>query len=69
MSRIEIKAASRKKQREIISAVYNKDTAAGLCGKHVSGSTLRGYVDNGIVVITSSYYTETSLNEMFKQFL
>lgn len=69
MTTIKVETASRKEANEVLSKVYNKDSSGIFCnGKRtvISDSLTANIVENTNVEISSNFYNEVSLREMFK---
>lgn len=70
MSILEIQVINKKAAEKILSDVYQADNSATWAGDAaVSGSVLTGVYqeDKGVVRITSNYYAQYSLEEMFSE--
>lgn len=68
MATIKVETSSRKEAIEVLSKVYNADKSATFCnGKRsvISDSLTANIVDNKNVEISSNFYNEVSLREMF----
>ncbi len=69
MATIKVETASRKEANEVLSKVYNKDSSGIFCnGKRtvISDSLTANIVENTNVEISSNFYNEVSLREMFQ---
>lgn len=69
MATIKIETASRKEANAVLSKVYEKDSSGVFCnGKRtvISGSLTANIVENTNVEISSNFYNEVSLREMFQ---
>lgn len=69
MATIKIETASRKEANAVLSKVYEKDSSGVFCnGKRtvISASLTANIVENTNVEISSNFYNEVSLREMFK---
>ena len=67
MATITITTASIRESKSVLSKVYAEDRSATYTNgrKSVSGSSLTASIEGNEVVITSGYYSEASLREMF----
>ena len=68
MTTIKIETASRKEANAVLSKVYEKDSSGVFCnGKRtvISDSLTANIVDGTTVEISSNFYNEVSLKEMF----
>lgn len=67
MTTITINTRSLSESREVLTSVYEADRSATYVGKDiVSGSVLTARADKNSVVISSGYYNEYSLTQMFE---
>lgn len=68
MATIKVETASRKEANEVLSKVYNKDSSGVFCNARrtvISDSITANIVDKTNVEISSNFYNEVSLKEMF----
>lgn len=70
MSKLIITTNLAREMKKVLNAAYKADRSATFCSKNsVSGSTLTAIARGNEVEITSNYYFETTLCEMFSQFI